>query len=95
MNSHKLFQADEAVIENDLLFDALFLRQPLQGKPISLAVLLFDMGVGGADDEINHVGVLGEDLRAEPHMTFSMPLLADNRPKVSRTILPSTPNRSL
>ena len=63
---HKLFQADELVVENDLLFDALFLRQPLQGKPISLTVLLSDVGVSGADDEINHIGVLGEDLPAEP-----------------------------
>ena len=32
-------------------------------KPISLAVVLLDMRMRGADDEIDHVGVLGEDRR--------------------------------
>ena len=59
----ELFEFDEAVVEDDVLVDLVLLGQPFQADPVGLAVLAHQVGMRGAQHDIDDVGELGQDFR--------------------------------
>jgi len=59
----QFFDADKAIVEDDLALDALLLGQPLQRQPVRFAVVAQDVGMGRAEDDVDDVGMLLQDGR--------------------------------
>ena len=59
----EFFEFDEAVVEDDVLLDLVLLGQPFQAEPVGFALLAHQVGMGGAQHDVNHVGKLRQDLR--------------------------------
>ena len=62
---NELLQADKAIIKYYLAFDSLFLSQPLQRQTVGFTLVPQNMRMGRANDEVNHVGMLGQEWREE------------------------------
>ena len=57
---HELGQIDEAVVEDDVLFDAEIFRETLEAEAIVLAVFADEVRVGGTEDEVNCLREFGD-----------------------------------
>ena len=60
---HQFVQFDEAVVKNDVFLDFPFFGQPFEAQPVGFALFAQQVGMGGAQYHVNHVGKLRQDLR--------------------------------
>ena len=63
MNSISSCQFDEAVVEDDVLPDAEIACHPFEAEPIGFALLADEIRMRGAEDDVDDVGKLANDLR--------------------------------
>ena len=54
----QIFKIDEAIVEDDVLLDLVFLGEDFQAESIGFAMLPQFIGMGGAQDNVNNLGKL-------------------------------------
>ena len=59
----EVLKIHELVVEDDVLVDFVLLGENLEAEPVSFAVLPQFVGMGGAEDDINNLGKLRQNLR--------------------------------
>ena len=59
----EILKVDELVVEDDVLVDFVLLSENFETQPVGFAVLPQLVGMGGAEDNINNLGELRENLR--------------------------------
>ena len=57
----EVVSGDEAVVEDDVIFDAVVIGEALEGEAVAFALASDELGMGGAEDEIDDVGMLADD----------------------------------
>ena len=59
----QLVQLDETIVEDDVLLDFVFLGQPFEAQPVGFPLFAQQVGMGGAQHDIDDIRELRENLR--------------------------------